>query len=82
MHACTLSHVHLFATSWTVAARLLRPWDFPGKILNWAAISSSRDLPDPGIKPAPLVSPALAGRFFTTGATWEAKLCICNIYNI
>ena len=29
------------------------------------------DLPDPGIKPAFLVSPALAGRFFTTSATWE-----------
>ena len=27
------------------------------------------DLPDPGIKPE---SPALAGRFFTTSATWEA----------
>ena len=25
-----------------------------------------RDLPDPGIKPASLASPALAGRFFTT----------------
>ena len=30
------------------------------------------DLPDPGIKPAPLMSPALAGGFFTTSATWEA----------
>jgi len=30
------------------------------------------DLPYPGIKPKPLVSPALAGRFFTTGVTWEA----------
>ena len=28
--------------------------------------SSPRDLPDPGIKPASLASPALAGRFFTT----------------
>ena len=28
---------------------------------------SIRDLPDPGIKPAPLASPALAGRLFTTG---------------
>ena len=27
---------------------------------------SPGDLPDPGIKPAPLASPALAGRFFTT----------------
>ena len=25
-----------------------------------------RDLPDPGIKPMPLASPALADRFFTT----------------
>ena len=30
------------------------------------------DLPDPGIKPTCLTSPALAGRFFTTSATWEA----------
>ena len=30
------------------------------------------DLPDPGIKPASLTSPALAGGFFTTNATWEA----------
>ena len=33
---------------------------------------SSRDLPNPGIKPMSLTSPALAGRFFTTSATWEA----------
>ena len=31
------------------------------------------DLPDSGIKPVSLVSPALAGRFFTTSATWEAQ---------
>ena len=30
------------------------------------------DLPDPGIEPMSLKSPALAGRFFTTSATWEA----------
>ena len=36
------------------------------------AISSSRDLPDPGIEPSPLTSPALAGTFFTASATWEA----------
>ena len=29
------------------------------------------DLPDPGIEPVSLVSPALAGRFFTTSAIWE-----------
>ena len=30
------------------------------------------DLPNPGIEPASLMSSALAGRFFTTSATWEA----------
>ena len=30
------------------------------------------DLPNPGIKPMSLMSPALADRFFTTTATWEA----------
>ena len=29
-------------------------------------------LPNPGIKPACLMSPALAGRFFTTSSAWEA----------
>ena len=31
MHACVLSHVQFLATPWTVASRLLHPWDFPGK---------------------------------------------------
>ena len=29
------------------------------------------DLPNPGIKPTSLMSPALAGRFFTPYTTWE-----------
>ena len=33
------------------------------RILDWAAISSSGDLPDPGIEPS---TPALAGGFLTT----------------
>ena len=32
----------------------------------------SGDLPYSGIEPMSLVSPALAGRFFTTSATWKA----------
>ena len=34
-----------------------------------------RDLPDPGMEPISLMSLALAGRFFTTSATWEAIYC-------
>ena len=36
------------------------PFPFPG------------DLPGPGIEPASLEPPALAGGFFTSSATWEA----------
>ena len=32
---------------------------------------SPGDLPDPGIKPVSLMSPALASGFFTTSATWQ-----------
>jgi len=35
------------------------------------------DLPDPGIQPASLASPALAGGFFTTSVTWER---VCRLY--
>ena len=36
------------------------PWDFPGKILEWVAISYSREyLPLPGTETASLTSPAL-----------------------
>ena len=31
------------------------------------------DLPDPGIEPTSLMSPALAGGFFTTSAAWETE---------
>ena len=39
------------------------------RILKWVAISFSEDLPDPGIEPESLISPALSGGFFTTSTT-------------
>ena len=42
------------------------------RILEWVAISSSKGSSNPGMEPTSLTSPALAGGFFTTGATWEA----------
>ena len=51
------------------------------RILEWGAMPSSKDLPNPGIEPESLTSPALAHRFFTTSSTWEAKIyvyaCMC-----
>ena len=38
---------------------------FQARILEWVAIPSPGDLPDPGIEPES-ASPALAGRFFNT----------------
>ena len=37
-----------------------------------------RDLPNPWIKPMSLESPALAGGFFTTSATWEALVILAS----
>ena len=63
--ACILSHVRLFATTWTVAcqAPLII---FQARILEWVAIPSPGDLPDLGIEPSSLTSPALAGGSFIT----------------
>ena len=71
-----LSHVQLFATSWTVAHQAPLSVEF-SRQEYWCGLSfpSPEDLPNPGTELASLVSlvsPALAGGFFTTGATWEA----------
>ena len=56
-------------------AKLLSPWDFPGKNSEVGCHSLLRgNLSNPGIKPMSFISPELAGRFFTTNATWEATL--------
>ena len=39
------------------------------RILEWVAISTSVDGPDPGIETAPLVSLALAGKYLTISTT-------------
>ena len=44
------------------------------RILEWVAMPSPPgDIPNPEIELASLLSPALASRFFTTSATWEAQ---------
>ena len=48
------------------------------RMLDWVALPSSRGFSWPQIKPAHLTSPALAGRFFTTSATWkDIYMCVC-----
>ena len=45
----------------------------------WSGLpgTPSGDLPDPGIEPVSLMSPSLAGGFFTTSATYEAQILTC-----
>ena len=74
-HVCVLSRfsrVRLCAALWTVAHQAPLSMDLQPRILEWVAISPPVDLPDPGIEPMSLASPALAGRLFITSATWEA----------
>ena len=59
-----IRHARLLATLWTVLHQA--PLS-----MEQVAISFFRDLPDPGIEPASLKSPALAGGFLTTSTTWE-----------
>ena len=61
---------------WTVARQASLPMEF-SKQEYWSGVPfpTPRDLPDPGIEPSSLESPALAGGFFTTSTTWEA-LCL------
>ena len=75
MHSC-FSRVQFFATLWTVARQAPLSLDFFTQEY-WSGLPCPLpgDLPDPGIKPESLRSPALAGGFFITSATWEACLC-------
>ena len=55
-----------FVTPWTVAFQALLFVGFPRQeMLECGASHFPGDLPNLGIEPTSLVSPALAGRFFT-----------------
>ena len=60
-------------TLWTVAHQAPLSMGFSRQEF-WSGLPCCLpgDLPDPGIELASLMSPALAGRFFTTSATLEA----------
>ena len=69
------SHVQLFVTLWTVACQAPLFMGF-SRQQYWSGLPypPPGDLPDPRLISTSLTSPALAGRFFTTSATWEAAL--------
>ena len=76
------SPVQLCATLWTVSCQVPLFMGFSRQeYWSGSPLPSPGDLPNPGIKPMSLVSPALAGGFFTTRATWEAPYKV-NIWNV
>ena len=79
-HVCVLSRfsrVLLFETLWTVSHQAPLFMGF-SRHEYWTGLTcpSPGDLPDPGVEPASFMSCALAGKFFTTRATWEASIYI------
>ena len=77
LNACVLSRlscVQLFSTPWTVACQVPLSTEFSRQYYSGLPCPSPGDVPNPGIKPASLMIPALAGGFFTTNAIWEALL--------
>ena len=72
-HVNMLGHfscVWLFATLWNVAQQGSSVHGIlQARTLEWIAMPFYRGSSQPGIEPT---SPALAGEFFTTSATWEA----------
>ena len=73
LYAHLLSCVRLFETPWTTARQAPLSMGF-SRGEYWSGLPSclAGDPPDPGIEPESLVSPALAGGFFATSASWEA----------
>ena len=63
--------------------RLLCPWRFSRQeYLRGLLCPLPGNFPNPGVETVTLLSPAQAGRFFTTSATWEACKQRVKIYKI
>ena len=83
VHVCMVSHFN--------CVRLCDPMECspPGssahgvllvRILQWIAVPSTREISRLGEQPVSLMSPALAGGFFTTSSTWGAH--VQNTYHL
>ena len=92
MHVTHFSCVQLFATLWIVACQAPLSMGFSmHEYWSWLPFPSPSNHPNPGIKPAPLMFPELAGSFFLiTSTIWDApnmnnsiwiKMLLNSFYN-
>ena len=85
--AKSLCRVRLFVTLWTVALQAPLSMGF-SRQEYWSGLPCPRpgDLPDPGIEPVSLKSPASASGLFATSTTWEgltgAHICQNSNYSL
>ena len=71
------SHVRFFMTLWTAACQApLSMGLFKQEYWSGLSCPPPGDLPSPGIKLMSLMSPALAGGFFTTSTTFLRKIIL------
>ena len=82
MHAGVLSRVRLFVIPWTVVHQDPLSMEF-SRQEYWSGwpLPSPGDLHNPGIEPVSPVSPALAGRFFTTEPPGKPLTLLKGIQN-
>ena len=78
----SLSRVWLFAAPWTVVHQAPLSVGF-SRQEYWSGLPClpPGNLPDPEIEPTSLMSPELAGGFFTTSTTWESQMDLYPMYN-
>ena len=82
MTVCVLSRVGLFATPWTIARQATLSMGF-SRQEYWSGLPfpTPGDLPNQGIEPASLASPALGGSSLALGLPEkEISRCICLPY--
>ena len=89
-HSWEMHSACMHAESLLSCPTLCNPMDYSPPLLSmefsrqehWSGLPCPLpgDLPDPGIEPASFMSPALAGRFFTSSATWKASFLCIYIY--
>ena len=75
------SHIWFFATLQNIIQQAPLSMGF-SRQEYWSELPCSPpgDLPNPGIEPTSVISPALAGGFFTTSITWIDLLNHCKLW--
>ena len=68
------------ATLWTIARQAHLSMRILQAIWSELPCPPTGNLPDPGTEPESLMSPALAGGFLTTSATWEAQAHVSRVW--